>query len=124
MRALSLQIAAALVSAAFGVPITFFPLKWARAIGWRVPEDVHLTRYFARCLGVLALTLAGLALWASMHPPLQALVCAVCGLAMLAIALVHVVGWLEKAQPFLETLEIAFYGGGGCYFLWLAAGVQ
>jgi hypothetical protein len=123
VRALSLQIAAALVSAAFGVPITFFPIKWARAIGWRIPDDVGLTRYFARCLGVLALTLAGLAVWASVHPPLQALVCAVCGLAMLAIAVVHVVGALE-GQPLLETLEIGFYGGGGCYFLWLALGVQ
>jgi hypothetical protein len=124
VRALSLQIAALLVLVVFGVPIAFFPLRWARAFGWRIPNDVDLTRYFGRCLGVMILSLSGLAVWASLHPPLQPLVCFVAGATMVALSLVHVVGWLEKAQPFLETLEIFLYGGAGSYFLWLAVGVQ
>jgi hypothetical protein len=124
VRALSLQIAAAVVLVALGIPLTFFPLKWARALRWNIPEDVSLARYFARCLGVVASSLAGLAIWASLHPPLQAMVCSLCAFTMLAISLVHVVGALEKAQPFFETVEIAIYGCAGGYFLWLGLGVQ
>jgi hypothetical protein len=121
---LSLQIAAAVVTAVFGIPITFFPMRWARSIGWEIPDDVRLTNYFARCLGVVALSLAGLALYAARHPELQPLVCLVTGATMVGIALVHVVGALEKAQPLIETLEIGAFACAGGYFLWLALGVQ
>lgn len=108
----------------FGAPITFFPLPWARVIGWTIPDDVRLTRYFGRCLGLLVLSLCGLALYASVHPEIQSLVCMVAGITMLGLSLIHIVGALEKAQPFFETLEIGIYGCAGGYFLWLALGVQ
>ena len=120
MKALSLQIAAALVTLALGIPLTFFPLKWARAIGWKIPDDISLARYFGRCLGVVALSLCGLAIYASLHPAVANFICAAVALTMLAISLVHVVGWLEKAQPLFETIEIGIYATGGGYFLWLA----
>jgi hypothetical protein len=108
------------VTLVFGLPITFAPLRWAKAFGWSIPADVALTRYFARCLGVLVLVLAGLAVWASLNPALLGPVLAAVSVAMLALALVHVVGALEKAQPPLETAEIVFYLAGGLYFGWLA----
>jgi hypothetical protein len=120
MRSLSLQIAAALVTALFALPITFTPIRWAKAFGWQIPGDLALTRYFARCLGALILTMVGLALWASTHPELQTVVLAATGGVMLMLSLIHVVGWLEKAQPPLETAEIFLYGAGSAWFLWLA----
>ena len=120
MRPLSLQIAAGVVILLLGIPLSFFPIRWARAIGWKLPEDLSLARYFGRCLGVVALALCGLAIYASLHAPFAGVVCAAIGATMLAIALVHVVGWLEKAQPLFETIEIALYAAGGAYFLWLA----
>jgi hypothetical protein len=124
VRALSLQIAAAVVVVALGVPLTFFPLRWARAIGWTIPEDVNLARYFARCLGVMALAISALAIFASLHAEVQMWVCTLSGGTLVAIALVHVAGALEKAQPFFETVEIAIYACAGGYFLWLGLGVQ
>jgi hypothetical protein len=120
MRALSLQAAAVLVTVVFALPITFAPMRWAKLFGWHIPDELALARYFARCLGVLILTMVGLALWASTHPELQTAVLAATGGVMLLLSLVHVVGWLERAQPPLETAEIFLYGAGGAWFCWLA----
>jgi hypothetical protein len=122
VRAVSLQVAAAVVVLALGIPLTFFPLQWARAIGWTVPGDVKLARYFGRCLGVVALALAAVAAWGSVHAPGP--VCTLAGGTLLALAAVHVVGALEKAQPLFETIEIGLYACAGGYFLWLGLGVQ
>ena len=119
MRELSIKIAAGIVVVALGIPLTFFPIKWARAIGWKIPEDISLARYFGRCLGVVVLALCGLTIYYSMHSHAE-VYCAAIGGTMLAISLVHVVGWLEKAQPLIETVEIGIYAVGGSYFLWLA----
>lgn len=120
MKAISLQIAAAIVALALAIPLTFFPLKWARAIGWNIPSDVALAKYFARCLGAVLLPLTGLAAYSAHHPALADPICATISGIMLIVAAVHVVGWLEKSQPLFETLEIGIYAAGGGYFLWLA----
>jgi hypothetical protein len=120
MKALSMQIGAALVFVVFAVPITFFPIKWARAIGWRIPDDLQLARYFGRCLGVVILALVAFAVYASLHPPLLPAALSLTALVMLGMVPVHVVGWLEKAQPPLETAEIFLYAAAGSYFAWLA----
>ena len=120
MKSISLQIAAAIVALALGIPLTFIPLKWARAIGWNFPTDVSLAKYFARCLGVVALALCGMAIYASLHPEVANFICVAVALTMLAISLVHVVGWVEKSQPLFESVEIGIYALGGGYFLWLA----
>jgi hypothetical protein len=120
VKSLSLQIAAVAVTLVFGIPITFFPMRWAKAFGWAIPADLPLARYFARCLGVLILTLVGLALYGSTHAALLGPVLATTSGAMLLLSAVHVVGWREKAQPPLETAEIFMYLAGGLYFGWLA----
>ncbi len=120
MKPLSLQIAAGLVTLLLGIPLTFFPIRWARAIRWTIPDDLSLARYFARCLGVVVLALCGLAIYGSLHAEFVNVICAAIAITMLAISLVHVVGWLEKAQPLFETIEIGIYAVGGGYFLWLA----
>jgi hypothetical protein len=120
VKPLSLQIAAALVILTVGIPLSLFPLKWARAIKWTIPDDVKLARYFGRCLGVVVTVLAILAAYASTQPPLVQPLLAATAATMILVAIVHVVGWLEKAQPFFETVEIAIYSAGGAYFAWLA----
>lgn len=120
MKALSLQIAAAAVVLLLGIPLTLFPLKWARTLGWSFPEDVRLARYFGRCLGAVLLPLCGLAWYGSSQAGLVTPLCATVAAIMLIVAAVHVVGALEKAQPPFETAEIAIYLLGGGYFAWLA----
>lgn len=42
----------AITTVVFAVPITFFPLRWARLMRWRIPAETQLTMYFGRCLGL------------------------------------------------------------------------
>jgi zinc transporter ZupT len=119
MKELSLQIAAVGVALLVGAPLLFAPLRWARAIGWALPEDTRLTRYFGRCLGAVVLVLAALAFHGSRHPGVLPVALATTAAAMLLMVPVHVVGALEKSQPAFETWETLVYLGGGCFFAWL-----
>lgn len=38
----------AITTVVFAVPITFFPLRWARLMRWRIPAETQLTVYFGR----------------------------------------------------------------------------
>jgi hypothetical protein len=99
---------------AFGLPLLAAPIAWARAFRWPV-ADSALARYFGRCLGAVACALAGVCGWAGLRnaapPPELALVCAIAGALLGAV---HVVGALERSQPWTETAEIP---------LWLALSV-
>jgi hypothetical protein len=50
----------AITTVVFAVPITFFPLRWARLMRWQIPAETQLTVYFGRCLGLFILILEGL----------------------------------------------------------------
>ncbi len=39
---------------AFGIPLFLSPLRWARALRWRVPAETDLTVYLGRSLGAVA----------------------------------------------------------------------
>ena len=39
----------------FALPIFIAPLRWARLMGWTIPEHEHLAIYFGRCLGAFIL---------------------------------------------------------------------
>jgi hypothetical protein len=119
MKELSLQIAAASVALLVGGPLLFAPLRWARAVGWTLPDDTRLTRYFGRCLGAVVLVLAGLALHGSRHAAVLPVALGTTATAMLLMVPVHVAGALERSQPAFETWETLVYLGGGCFFAWL-----
>jgi hypothetical protein len=93
--------------ALFAVPILIAPLAWAKRIGWTIPEDVRLTRYFGRCLGAVGLALVALCfrMAPSPSPFLFELLAAVAVL----LAIVHAWGALERSQPAIENIEIALY---------------
>lgn len=106
-----LRVIAVLTVLVFAVPISLAPLKWARALRWSIDAQPHLALYFGRCLGVVALALSGAAWYAASHVAVQAfyfgILIAVAGL----LTLVHIVGALQKVQPWTETAEIPFWGG-------------
>jgi hypothetical protein len=106
-----LRVTAILSLLAFAIPITLAPLAWARVLRWPMDPTPQLATYFGRCLGVVALTLVWGAWTAAGEPALQPFffVMQISGAALLA--LVHVVGALEKSQPWTETAEIPFWGG-------------
>src|SRR5512145_1228364 len=98
-----LLVSTVVIGAPLALPLAVTPLRWAKALGWAIPDDVRLTRYFGRCLGIVLMALGGLGVWAAFHPEVERLALAVGAAAMLLNAVVHVVGAVERAQPRFEN---------------------
>jgi hypothetical protein len=106
-----LRVVAVLTLVAFAIPISLAPLAWARALRWDIDARPELALYFGRCLGVVALVLVWAAWHAASHPALQPFYFNMLIGSTGLLALVHVVGALQKVQPWTETAEIPFWGG-------------
>ncbi len=102
---------AVLTLAAFAIPISLAPLAWARALRWNIDPKPELALYFGRCLGVLALVLVWAAWHAASNPAVQPFYFNILIASTGLLTLVHVVGALQKVQPWTETAEIPFWGG-------------
>jgi hypothetical protein len=94
---------------AFGIPLFLSPLRWARALRWRVPDDTDLTVYLGRSLGALAVAISVSALRAARRPEEHRVIFEVGFLTGALLAAVHVWGALLRRQPWTETAEIAFW---------------
>jgi len=94
---------------AFGIPLFLSPLRWARALRWRVPDDTDLTVYLGRSLGALAVAIGVSALRAARWPEENRIIFEVGFLTGALLAGVHVWGALQRRQPWTETAEIAFW---------------
>lgn len=103
-----IAIAVALLVA---LPLLVAPLAWARAIGWRLPEETELAIYWARCLGGVLLAVIAVTLRAAPHAEAHATLFHLIALMGAVMTAVHVVGALEGQQPWLETVEIVVYAG-------------
>ena|SRR6266704_568326 len=106
-----LRVVAVVTALAFSIPISLAPLVWARTFRWAVDTKSDLALYFGRCLGALALVVS----WASWHAAGHAEVQQfyfqmLIGLTAL-MGVVHIVGAVQKVQPWIETAEIPFWGG-------------
>ncbi len=106
-----LRTVAIVTALAFSIPIAVAPLAWARVLRWDVDARPELALYFGRCLGVLALVQSCAAWYAASRPALQPFYfLMLIGVASL-LGLVHVVGAVQKVQPWTETAEIPFWIG-------------
>jgi len=94
---------------AFGLPILLTPVRWARLFRWELPDDLRLVRYFARSLGstAVAIGVTGVYLSFQQNPPREFLLVAILSTALLTV--IHLVGTIERSQPWTETVEIAFW---------------
>ena len=93
----------------FAIPISLAPLAWARAFRWTVDAEPDLALYFGRCLGVLALTLSAAAWIAAGNASVQPFFFGVFISVNALLCVVHVVGALQKVQPWTENAEIPFW---------------
>jgi hypothetical protein len=106
-----LRVIAVMVVLAFSIPISLAPLRWARSLRWTVDQQSDLAVYFARCLGVVALVLSWAGWHAASHADLQPFFFKMLIGIFSLLTLVHIVGALQKVQPWTETAEIPFWGG-------------
>lgn len=98
-----------LAGLAFALPILLVPLTWARAFRWNLPQDTDLAIYFGRCLGVLAVVLAGFAVWAGSTGVGVEQIFQIMIPVFVGMTVVHVVGAIQRIQPVTETIEIVFW---------------
>jgi len=93
----------------FSLPMFFWPLRWAAALGWRIPDHTHLAIYFGRCLAGVALVLSAAAFRAASSPELQPFYFDLLLGAVGVMVVVHAWGAVRRIQPLSETIEIAFW---------------
>lgn len=93
----------------FSIPISVAPMRWARLVGWKLPEDTDLALYFGRCLGAFALILNFFMLRAGVSGAHAVATFEFMALLWSAMIIVHVVGALQGVQPIFETIEIGFW---------------
>jgi hypothetical protein len=108
-----LLVVVAITTPAFALPIFLVPLRWARVLGWRVPEHTDLAIYFGRCLGAFVLIIEALMLRAGLTGEGLLLTYQVIVAVAAMMVLVHIWGAVQRVQPLLETMEIGMYGGLG-----------
>ena len=94
----------------FALPLLLSPLRWAKRLRWRVPEDTDLTVYLGRSLGALATAVSVSGLLAARDPRRHRIVFPIAALAGFLLTGVHVWGAIQKRQPWTETVEILFWG--------------
>jgi len=92
-----------------GVPLVVAPIAWARALGWRAPDQPELAIYFARCLGGVVVAIAIVAGATASDPRGQEIMLDVICAALAAMTVVHALGWIRKQQPRSEDLETLGY---------------
>lgn len=106
-----LRVTAVVVTLAFSIPIAVAPLAWARALRWGVDARPDLALYFGRCLGAIALVLSWAAWYAAGRPELQPFYFQMLVGISALMTVVHVVGAVQRVQPWTETAEIPFWAG-------------
>lgn len=105
----------------YGLPLLLAPLRWAHVFRWRVGAPDPLTIYFGRCIGAVAVALCAACLRAAAHPAAQPVVLELIAVAGALLAAVHVVGLLERSQPWPEHVEIILFAGAAALAAWLRA---
>lgn len=95
----------------FALPITLWPLTWARLMGWKLPEHTDLAVYFGRCLGAFILIVEALMFRAGLTGEALHATFEVLAAVAVLMVLVHIYGAIKHIQPLSETLEIGMYSG-------------
>ena len=106
---LFLLVASSIGLLVFALPLLLSPLRWARRLRWRLPEDTDLTVYLGRSLGAVATALSIGGLLAARDPRRHRIVFAMAAAAGFLLTGVHVWGAIQKKQPWTETAEIPFW---------------
>ena len=94
----------------FAIPLLLSPLRWAKRLRWRVPDDSDLVLYLGRSLGAMAVTFTLGGIRAAFDPWRNRIVFPMATLAAALLTLVHIVGAVQRRQPWTETAEILFWG--------------
>jgi hypothetical protein len=104
-----LVVVAVLFIPVFALPLFVDPIWWAERFGWEPAGAGDLTKYLGRCLGAVALAISLVALGAVRDPAANRGLFDLLALAALLLAVVHLRGAIEDAQPAIEHVETLLY---------------
>lgn len=107
----------------YALPLAVAPLAWARVFRWHVVGPDPLTIYFGRCIGAVAVALCAACLRAAPAPAAHPIVLELIALSGATLAIVHVVGLLERSQPWPEHVEILLFSGAAAFAAYLRSGL-
>ena len=93
----------------FGGPLLLWPLKWAKVLGWQIPDHTHLTVYFGRCLGGVICAMGIFAFVAVGSVVTQRFFVQLIMANFSAMIVIHVYGAVKRIQPISETYEIVYW---------------
>jgi len=113
---------AALFLPLFAIPLFVDPYWWAERFGWDTGPETELGQYLGRCLGAVAIAVAGTALAESRAARPQRAVFTVLAVAGALLAIVHLRGLIEDAQPLVEHIETGMYAGFALLAWWCRPG--
>ena len=114
-----LLIVGAVFLPVFAIPLFVDPYWWAERFGWDTGPETELGQYLGRCLGAVAIAVAGTALFAARDPVRNRAIFTVLAAAGALLAVVHLRGLIEDAQPLVEHIETAMYAGFAALAWWL-----
>lgn len=93
----------------FGIPLLIMPIRWAKVLGWQIPDHTDLAVYFGRCLGGVICIMGLLAFTASTSLATQKFFFNLIMGNFIVMIVVHVYGAIRKIQPVSETYEIIYW---------------
>jgi hypothetical protein len=113
-----LLVVAALFLPVFALPLFIDPYWWADQFGWDTGPKTDLGNYFGRCLGALAIAVAGTALIGAREPARYRALFFVLTIAAALLSIAHLRGLVEDSQPLVEHLETGGYAAFAALAWW------
>ena len=107
----------------YALPLVVAPLWWARVFRWSVERRDPLTVYFGRCVGAIGVGICVVALRAAPEAGSNPTFFEFIAVAGALLAGVHLVGAIEREQPWTETSEIFVFGGSAAFAAWVRVGM-
>ena len=92
-----------------GLPLLLSPMTWGRRLGWRIPDQTQFANYLGRSLGGVALSIAIVGFQAARDPWANRSVFDLIILIGIFMTIVHAYGFITRAQPWFENLEVLLY---------------
>ena len=94
---------------AFGLPLVFAPMSWARVFRWTVPEPRELATFLGRSVGIFITLMAVFAFKAARTPIAKPFFFDLMLWLFGGMILLHGYGAIRRTQPVTETLEILLW---------------
>jgi len=104
-----LIIAGVAMLVAFGLPLLFVPMTWARVFRWEVPQPQNLVTFLGRSMGVFISIVAIFAFKVANSPTAKPFFFDLLLWIFGGMILLHGYGAIQKTQPMTETLEILLW---------------